>query len=593
MVTSICSVSHNGLADEDVEGVTDPLSTFDDKDNNDPQNKTHVEEVLATPRCICPSCDKVLPSIRSLFGHCGRAHQTAINQDMIQYMCPFCEASDEIFHTTAELECHVTESHTACTLVMSRTENLPPNTKKSKIMPSYSLPSPTEAHAELKRSTRNQIDAKASSKQLLCKCPNCDKILPPQGMHSHFVQVHSSQLDGNVAKFEWKGFSYLCPFCPEDSDVSPRTFGTVERAEAHVRNRHPNCLLIIPNSLAPKTSLPSVDTDVPMRKSQRPTKRSSMLHPYIDHDLVGGSKSQGGRYPLVKRGTDPREDESKPLYKCPACAKTNLTKQGLHAHYGMIHGGRIDIERVEMINPKANKTKKKEVVVNGIGPWSEEEHDAFLEGYRKYGNRWTRIAEECVPTRDAKQVGSHALNYFTARGEWHLVGIRRPATTPMGENGDRDEVSSADAGRENDEEESEANSVADDGNSSHCICCFVGGNIVCCSKCPRAYHPKCLTKDRLNGGGVNVDLLPHDWQCHRCKKDVEVIAGEEIPQYAFGQKKIRAAFSEFKDCSDYNNCCTLLSNILDIIKKLVNYDYGKSSCVRLVVLHTLKFAHLL
>jgi hypothetical protein len=583
MVTSIRSVGYNGLDDEDVQEISDPLPTFNDEDNNEPHNKIHGVVVLATPRCICPSCDKVLPSIRSLFGHCGRAHQTPINQDMIQYMCPFCDASDEIFQTTAKLECHVTESHTTCTLVMSLTENLPPTTKTSKMMPSHSFSSSTKAHAVLKRSTRNQIDGGASSKQLLCKCPNCNKILPPQGIHSHFVQVHSGQLDGSIAKFEWKGVSYICPFCPVDSDVSPRAFGTIELAEAHVRNRHPNCILIIPNSLAPKTSPSSVDGDAPMRKSQRRTQRSSMLHPYIDHDLAGASKSQGGRYPLVNRGTVPREDESKPLYKCPACAKTNLTKQGLHAHYGMKHGGRVDIERVETINPKANKSLKKEVFVNGVGPWSEEEHEAFLEGYGKYGNRWTRIAAEYVPTRDAKQIGSHALNYFTARGEWHLVGMRRPAATPMGEDGDKDEVSSdadADAGRESDDEENEANSVssgADDGNSSHCICCFVGGNIVCCSKCPRAYHPKCLIKDRLNGGGVNVDLLPHDWQCHRCKKDVEVMAGEEIPQYAFGQKKIRAAYSEFKNCSDYNHCCTLLSNILDIIKKLVNYDYGKSS----------------
>ncbi|KAL3815518.1 hypothetical protein ACHAXA_007374 [Cyclostephanos tholiformis] len=560
MVTFINGPDDNGQV------VSGSFSICNDEDNNE---KTQSEEILAAPRCICPSCDKVLPSIRSLFGHCGRAHQTAINQDRIKYMCPFCDASDEIFETIAKLEYHILQYHTACNLVMTLTENLPPTTKKSKKTSSHSFPSTTEAPAELKRSAR-KINTEASSKQLLCKCPVCDKILPHQGIQGHLVRVHSGQLDGRIAK-------YICPFCPVDSD---RTFRTIELAEAHVSNRHPNCCLIISNSLnsTPKTSPPSIDPDAPMRKSQRRTKRSSMLRPYIDHDLVVASKRQEDRFSVVDRGNVPREEESKPLYKCPDCEKTNLTKQGLHAHYGMKHGGRVDFQRVKMILPKVNKSKKNEVVVNGIGPWSEEEHEAFLEGYRKYGNRWTRISAEFVLTRDAKQVGSHALNYFTAIGEWHNVGMRRPTATPMGQDCDKDQISSnADTGRASDDEENETNSLfsgADDGNSSHCICCFVGGNIVCCSKCPRAYHPKCLTKDRSNGGGVNVDLLPHDWQCHRCRKDVEVIAGEEISQYAFGHKKIRAAYSQFRDCSDYNNCCTLLSSLLDIVKKLVNYDYG-------------------
>lgn len=127
------------------------------------------------------------------------------------------------------------------------------------------------------------------------------------------------------------------------------------------------------------------------------------------------------------------------------------------------------------------------------------------------------------------------------------------------------------------EEEREVASAAesDDGNSSHCIVCFEGGNIVCCSKCPRAYHPKCLTKDgRAYGAGVSVDLLPNDWQCNRCKKDHDIVAEDEIAQFAFGNKKIRVAYAEFKDCSDYNTICTILSNIFDIVKKLQHYDYG-------------------
>ena len=138
-----------------------------------------------------------------------------------------------------------------------------------------------------------------------------------------------------------------------------------------------------------------------------------------------------------------------------------------------------------------------------------------------------------------------------------------------------DDAMSMDAGSDGGDEKEDAASDGDDGNSSHCIVCFEGGNIVCCSKCPRAYHPKCLAKDgQAYGGGVNIELMPDDWQCNRCKRDLEITTGEEIPDYAFGNKKIRAAYAEFKDCSDYNYCCSLLSNILDILKKLQEYDYG-------------------
>lgn len=105
------------------------------------------------------------------------------------------------------------------------------------------------------------------------------------------------------------------------------------------------------------------------------------------------------------------------------------------------------------------------------------------------------------------------------------------------------------------------------------VVCFQGGNIVCCSACPRAFHPKCLAKD--GHGNINIDLLPNDWRCNRCKKDFVIEAGEEISQkYMFGTKKIRAAYAEFKDCSDYNKACSLLSNILDVVNKLKTYDYG-------------------
>ena len=126
------TVRNNDPDNEDDQGimpVPPPISNVED--NNGSQNKT-PSQVLATPRCICPSCEKVLASMRSLYGHCGRAHRTAIDQDKIKYMCPFCEVSDEIFETTAELEYHVSESHPTFTLAMTLTQNLTPGSSKPK-----------------------------------------------------------------------------------------------------------------------------------------------------------------------------------------------------------------------------------------------------------------------------------------------------------------------------------------------------------------------------------------------------------------------------------------------------------------------------
>lgn len=184
-----------------------PRSNVEDK--VDLNNKSSSQFSSATPLCICPTCDKVLGSMRSLYGHCGRMHKTAVNQERIKYMCPFDE-SDKVFDSITQLEQYVSKNHPGCTLATTLTENLtqdssskpkPPSKPKSKSSPT--APS-TESPAELKRTTRYQKDTKASSKQILCKCPYCDKILHPTGVVGHVGRVHSGQLDGSIAKLEWE-----------------------------------------------------------------------------------------------------------------------------------------------------------------------------------------------------------------------------------------------------------------------------------------------------------------------------------------------------------------------------------------------------
>ncbi len=45
------------------------------------------------------------------------------------------------------------------------------------------------------------------------------------------------------------------------------------------------------------------------------------------------------------------------------------------------------------------------------GRWTNEEHQQFEDGLRKYGKQWKRIAEE-IPTRTVVQIRTHAQKYF-------------------------------------------------------------------------------------------------------------------------------------------------------------------------------------
>ena len=637
-----------------------PNNSDTKQQGNNNNTKKKDPKLSKTPLTVCPDCDKVFATMRSLFGHYGVKHRCSIVQDDIRYACPFCsDASDaeELFDSLDELESHVTESHPECSLLAdsgvyattptsNKKKSGVSSKKKEKPQPqpssqSSTLPSSSSSSEQKRRSTRTQeledtketttetssdIISKPAKKQQyshpICKCPNCEKMFPPTGLFGHFGRVHSGQL-GQTFRFEWKNVSFACPYCPPD-DGETKIFRTIELIEAHVSSHHPNCHLTRPNSMSnssPKRKLETAKKKPDIgsssagvsRKSQRSSSRRSSIDDEggrggDDDDAMGMRKSQRSRRPVVdnnvmfssggegnaairsgaakQKTTYAEEEEVKPLYSCPACDKTNLTKHGLHAHYGMKHGGSVDMATVKMCRPVPKKKQKKVAVSSRTGPWTNEEHEAFMEGCRVYGNRWKQISLEYVPTRDAKQIGSHALNYFTSKGEWHKIGGKpgyqsssRQGSTLMDEGGYDDEggddVMSMDVGSDGGDEKEDTASDGDDGNSSHCIVCFEGGNIVCCSKCPRAYHPKCLAKDgQAYGGGVNIELMPDDWQCNRCKRDIEITTGEEIPDYAFGNKKIRAAYAEFKDCSDYNYCCSLLSNILDILKKLQEYDYG-------------------
>ncbi|UIZ26599.1 hypothetical protein KXD40_001544 [Peronospora effusa] len=64
--------------------------------------------------------------------------------------------------------------------------------------------------------------------------------------------------------------------------------------------------------------------------------------------------------------------------------------------------------------------------------------------------------------------------------------------------------------KENDEEGGGSESELD-ANLDYCEVCQGAGDLVCCDKCPRSFHLKCLHMTK-------TDLPEGDWQCNECKK---------------------------------------------------------------------------
>eukprot|EP01080_Neovahlkampfia_damariscottae_P007162 gene7162-11475_t len=61
------------------------------------------------------------------------------------------------------------------------------------------------------------------------------------------------------------------------------------------------------------------------------------------------------------------------------------------------------------LNPSSPVVRKERY---NKGEWTEEEHKAFVEGYKKYKRNWSLIARTYVFTRTRQQVRNHAVKYF-------------------------------------------------------------------------------------------------------------------------------------------------------------------------------------
>ena len=109
----------------------------------------------------------------------------------------------------------------------------------------------------------------------------------------------------------------------------------------------------------------------------------------------------------------------------------------------------------------------------------------------------------------------------------------------------------------------------DDKNSDVCQICKKTGNLICCDKCPRSFHSKCL--------GVDEKDLPEDyWECRFCKDDVvaksdEIMLGEK----SFGE--VNWAFSSLIEANHADlvySKMLIVSKIYELLDFLMQYDFG-------------------
>lgn len=108
--------------------------------------------------------------------------------------------------------------------------------------------------------------------------------------------------------------------------------------------------------------------------------------------------------------------------------------------------------------------------------------------------------------------------------------------------------------------------VIEDGNVDYCHICKKAGKLVCCDRCPRAFHEKCFKEESANG--------ENSWQCMICDKEIAGFEDDKI-EGSQSLEKILATF-EGADVSSgkKGKGIKVLSIVHEMLEKLIDYDFG-------------------
>lgn len=335
---------------------------------------------------------------------------------------------DVEFMSLEGVQSHVDESHEGCELLLEGDSN----EKRS-----AASAGAADADAALKEKNSERAPRKLVSHPL-GKCPNCPKILLLRGIFGHFGRVH------NGIKFDWDKVIYLCPFCNVEGQEGKEgtMFDSFDETKAHVMACHEGCSLIPigPSRIAQNEAGTSEKKPSPTAQRTSQRRRTSIAE--TDAPTSSGKQNSHTLY-----------------YQCPSCERA-FTKQGLATHYGMVHSKHLNWDNVKIaqgpvktedggkeyqpkrkrddmenensedeegsedgpvrksrrISARASRSVEEEddedepvsyplvttvsssaAPTLNFGPWTTEEHEAFMIGYRNHGNEWKRISAQYVP----------------------------------------------------------------------------------------------------------------------------------------------------------------------------------------------------
>lgn len=96
--------------------------------------------------------------------------------------------------------------------------------------------------------------------------------------------------------------------------------------------------------------------------------------------------------------------------------------------------------------------------------------------------------------------------------------------------------------------------------------CEDGGDLICCSNCPRSYHQSCIAG--------SITTLPPNWSCERCHEDSVVLPKEELPMNV-SSADIQSAYGSLVCSEGFVRCCVLLTKLSLIVEALKEADHGK------------------
>lgn len=103
----------------------------------------------------------------------------------------------------------------------------------------------------------------------------------------------------------------------------------------------------------------------------------------------------------------------------------------------------------------------------------------------------------------------------------------------------------------------------------YCFKCERGGNLICCDKCPRSFHTKCIQ--------VSTSTLPDTWLCPHCIRDSQFDETNDVVKGA-NNRAIIGQFSKIAGVSrgsiDYTKKLKTVCKIHEIVLILLDYDFG-------------------